>query len=72
MKLILLELNKFIDILDKRDKNQKKKRRILAMETSTGIPQNAPTWAVKSAVPVIAPVMSEVPNSELLTTHVSD
>ena len=41
------------------------------MKTPTGTPQNAPTWAVKSAIPVIAPV-SDVPNSELIITHVSD
>ena len=39
--------------------------------TTTMIPQNAPTWAIKSAAPVIAPE-SDVPNSDIVTTHVSD
>ena len=71
---MLLELNKFISILDKRDKNQKKKQRILATATLTAIPQNAPTWAVNSPAPAVVPV-SDLPNSELvpmITSHVSD
>ena len=71
---MLLELNKFISILDKRDKNQKKKQRILATATLTAIPQNAPSWTVNSPAPVVVPV-SDLPNSELvpmITSHVSD
>ena len=71
---VLLELNKFISILDKRDKNQKKKRRILATATPTAVPQNAPTWVVNSPVPAVVPI-SDVPNLELvpmITSHVSD
>ena len=49
----------------------RRKRLVLAMETPIEIPQNAPIWAVKLAVPVVASV-SDVPNLELLSTHASD